>query len=95
MDIYTKAVEKRREFKLARENFFREQLMLYKNDHVNFWKRVYELLGNQSTTKIDCIFNFGTEHLLGIEESVQELNSYFALWEREFLLKLINWNTRH
>lgn len=83
LDIYKKAVDKRREFnkqsKLARENFFREQLMLYRCDQSGFWRKVNELLGRQTESEIDFVFKYGTDFLLGTTESVEEVNGYFAL----------------
>lgn len=51
--------------------------MLHKNDQINFWKKVYELIGTHSAPGIECVFKYGTD-MLGIKESVEEVNRYFA-----------------
>lgn len=65
-------------FERNRENFFREQLMIYKFDQVNFWKKVNELLGTTSTPSIDGVLEYGTNRLLDLNTSVEEIYKYFA-----------------
>lgn len=82
INIYTEAVSKRREFnrrsKLCRENFYKEQLMLYKNDQSKFWCKVYELVGSPIVAPIENVFRYETTILLDLKESVQEINNFFA-----------------
>lgn len=63
VNIYNEAVKKRCEFnrlsKTFRENFFREQLLVYKDDQSKFWKKVYELIGNPSGEPIERVFKYG------------------------------------
>lgn len=55
-----KAVEKRKEFnklvKVSLDNFYKEQLMVHKNDQIKFWKIVGDILGSQSSQKIVRVF---------------------------------------
>lgn len=81
-DIFNEAVLKRREFnrpsKLARENFFKDQLLHYKNDQILFWKKVSELLGSNVTAPVEKVYRYGTDTLLEAEDSVEEINRFLA-----------------
>lgn len=61
-EILQRAITKRREFdkacKLAKINFYREQLSLYQKDHRKFWSVIHDLLGGKQNTTIDLVFKF-------------------------------------
>lgn len=81
-ETLNKAILKRREFdkacKLAKNNFYKDQLSLYYKDQRKFWSIIKELTGNMQNRNIDTVFEFGTETLLGKRESVEEINKFFA-----------------
>lgn len=82
-NIFNEAVLKRQEFnrlsKIARENFYRDQLMFYKNDQKRFWKKVSELLGSNTSAPVENVFRHGTDILLNMEDRVEEINQFFAM----------------
>lgn len=52
--------------------------MHYKTDQMGFWKKVKELLGTNATAPVENVFRYGTNILLKTQDSVDEINNFFA-----------------
>lgn len=81
-NIYVEAVKKRREFhalvKDAKKTYFKEQLIKNRGDQNKFWETMHNLLGNKNSISIERVFKYGTEELLSLQNSVNEINEFFA-----------------
>lgn len=81
-NLYKAAVLKRREYvracTAAKNNYFKEQLVLNKKNQTKFWKTIEEFLGNQNKVIIGRVYKYGTDDLLNLTDSLNEINSFFA-----------------
>lgn len=73
---------KRRDFdracKLAKSNFYKEQLSNCQKDQKKFWNLVSDFFGSKTDAINDKVYEYGTENLLGESDSIEEINHFFA-----------------
>lgn len=81
-DLFREGVIKRRAFnkacKVARQDFYREQLLLHRSDQKQFWKMEGDLISPGVNRKIEWVFKYGTDMILDEQGSVNEINLVFA-----------------
>lgn len=80
--LYVEAVKKRREFnvlvKRAKKDFFKEQLVEHRGNQNKFWDNMHQLMGRRNQVPIERVFKHGSDVLLELQESADEINSFFA-----------------
>lgn len=64
--------------KNAKKEFFLEQLRECKGDQGRFWTNMYNLFGRSTPAAVEWVYKLNTDELLSLEESVDEMNRFFA-----------------
>lgn len=79
---YQRVLQKRKEFnrvlQSTKQNFFKEQIELFKGDSKSFWKLLDNLLGYKYTKIIDRVYHYGTQNLCSEDQTADIINSFFA-----------------
>lgn len=81
-DLYAQAVSKRREFntlvKNAKKDFFKDQFVRHQKDQKKFWENMHTLMGKKNQVPIERVYRHGTDILLELKDSADEINCFFA-----------------
>lgn len=79
---YQRVLQKRKEFnrilQSTKQNFFKEQIELFKGDSKSFWKLIDTLMGFKNDIIIDRVYYHGTTNLCPEEQTADVINDFFA-----------------
>lgn len=77
--ISLKRKEFNRKLQLTKQNFFKEQIELFKGDSKSFWKLLDNLLGHKSNRVIDRVYYHGTTELCLEHQTANIINTFLLI----------------